>query len=305
MYPPPSVPPAAPGFSTAAGGRPITVTAAVACMLAAVVVNLGQVAVSVLAITRIGDWMAAQGLSQSTVDSATNVFKVAQVISIIIYLLLSITIVVLALGNLRGKRGTWITTFVISGLFVVCGFCGAIGSLSNTATTSNIDTSSMMPGWYMPVSIVLAVLLVLCHGVAIVLLAIKQSSQYFAKKVPGGPAPSYPGSPAGGYPAAPDPGYGTAPNPYGDQTGYGDPGYGAGPGYGAPPASGPGYGGPPASGPGYGGPPASGPGYGAPPASGPGYGGPPQSGPGYGGPPQSGPGYGGPPQSGPGYGPPR
>ncbi|BCJ39070.1 hypothetical protein Athai_65730 [Actinocatenispora thailandica] len=255
-------------------------TAAAACMLAAVLVNVVTVAISLLAIARISDWMAAQGVSQSTVDSATSIFKVIQVVSIIIYLLLAVTIVLLALGNLRGKRGTWIATFVISGLFVVCGFCGVLGNLTNTATTSNVDTSSMMPGWYVPVSTLLAVLLVLCHGAAIVLLAIKQSSQYFTKKAPAGPGPnhpSYPGGPVGGYPAAPDQGY-AAPSPYGDQTSYGDPGTGYGSAYGTPPASGPGYGGPPASGPGYGGPPASGPGYGGPPQSGPGYG----DGPGYG-----------------------
>jgi hypothetical protein len=181
----------------APGGRPTTVTAAVGAMMAAVVVSLVSVAISVIAMPK----LAAQFDSLSG-DTGTmkTVFKVSQVISIVFYILVAVLIVFLAIGNLRGKQGTRIATWVVSGLFLLCGICGTLSTLSGAGYTSGTATGDIYNAipWYRPVSLVVTLLLLATHGAAIVLLALKPSNEYFQRNKAAQQAaqsyPPYPGA---------------------------------------------------------------------------------------------------------------
>jgi len=272
------------------GARPNTVTLAAGAMMLAVLITVGMVVVTIANMTSVLNKFS--DIPQSTVDTIEPLFKGVEIASIVVYMLFAVAVALLALGNLRGKRGTWIATFVVSGLFVLCGFCGMLsngtgGNFGGSANANGLNTNDLLPDWSYPVTMVLDVLLIAAHAAAIVLLAVRPSSAFFnANRKSPTADPGYPGMPAGPGmpPAGPAPGYGVPGQP------PAGPGYGQGPEattYGTGPIGGPSYGtdpGPgPTSGPGYGAPgqpPTSGPGYGPgqPPASGPGPGGPGQPG---------------------------
>ncbi|HEY3501325.1 MAG TPA: hypothetical protein VGN37_00910 [Actinocatenispora sp.] len=197
-YPPPpmGMPPAPP----APAGRPTTVTAAVGAMMAAVVVSLVSVAVSVVAMPKIVDGFDNMAGAADT-GTMKSIFKFSQVFSIVLYLLVAILIVFLAIGNLRGKQGTRIATWVVSGLFLLCGVCGTLSTLSGAGYTSGTSTGDIYNAipWYRPVSLVVTLLLLLTHGAVILLLALKPSNEFFqrnkvAKQAAQTYPPQYPGA---------------------------------------------------------------------------------------------------------------
>ncbi len=177
--------------------RPTTVTAAVGFMILAVLLMLVSVAVSIVVISTLSskfDDMAGQtgGANFGTI------FKITQVVTIVLYLLVSVTIMLLAVGNLRGRNGTRIASWVISGLFALCGLCGSLSVFGTGMGTSSVDTYALMPSWYKPVSLSLAVLMMLAHIGVIILLALPKSNAFFRKQPAGQPQMPDPGYPAGG-----------------------------------------------------------------------------------------------------------
>ena len=141
-------------------------------------------------------------------------------------LLVGVGLVVLAIFNNRGKNASRITTWVVGGIFLCCGGMGLIsqaagGSMNfggqadaNAPSPEELQQalSDGLPSWYEPLSLVLSLIGVLALLVALILLALPPSNEFFRKRepewqAPAGGAPGYQAYPAypatGGTPAPP------------------------------------------------------------------------------------------------------
>lgn len=143
-------------------------------------------------------------------------------------LLVAVALVVLALFNNRGKNPARIVTWVLGAVLLCCFGFGLVGQAASSALTMGGTTGPDMPdqaelqrmleealpGWYTPVNIGLGVISLLALLVALILLALPASNEYFRKPQAAGqlmPGSMYPGYPQG-EPAYPQvPGYPQAP----------------------------------------------------------------------------------------------
>jgi hypothetical protein len=155
------------------------------------------------------------------------------VIVSVVGLLFAIAFVVLAIFNNRGKNASRIVTWVLGGISLCCSGVSLAGSAFSSSMNFDSGDSDVpdaseiqrrledaLPGWYMPVTITIAVISLLALLVALILLALPPSNAFFRKPapvweppVPGAAYPGYPPvtqAPAPGAPPAP----GTA-SPYG------------------------------------------------------------------------------------------
>jgi len=149
--------------------RPATVTAAAGAMLLVVVLNLIGSVISIANTDTINDAVEKEVGSQSG-GAGNN--AVTQIIGIGFSLVFSIAFVVLALLILRGSNGGRIGTWVVSGLWLVCGFCGLAASFFLLAVDG-------IPAWLTAYTIVSSVVNVILYIVIIVLLMLPASNAYF------------------------------------------------------------------------------------------------------------------------------
>ncbi|MFU8872363.1 hypothetical protein [Micromonospora sp. SL4-19] len=139
----------------------------------------------------------------------------------VLTLLLAAGLVVLALLNNRGKNGARITTWVLGGILLCCTGGGLVNTAAGSLTSSGSTSGNMpsneeiqrrledaLPSWYSPTATLLGVLALLALLVALILLALPKSNEFFRKQqptweppVPGGTYPPYPPTP--GYPPVP------------------------------------------------------------------------------------------------------
>jgi hypothetical protein len=150
-------------------------------------------------------------------------------------LLLGAGFTVLALLNNRAKNASRIVTWVLGGINLCCGALTLVGAAAaNSLTLPTGQTGDgpdptevqrrveeALPSWYTPLTVVLAVVVLLATLVAMILLALPASNAFFRARpvaewgpqVPGYPAyPGYPQVP--GYPPADlPPGGGSPPGP--------------------------------------------------------------------------------------------
>jgi len=169
-----------------------------------------------------------------TIDTVT----VASIVGAgIASLLMGVGLVVLAFLNLRGKNVARIVTWVLGGFFVVC--CGGLSLLGlagssmtdfgNTSTAGGPSPEELqqrlndaLPGWYNSVNVLLTVLTYLFVLVALILLALPASNEWFKPRAVAGwqpPVPGYPVVPGAGYPSPYQPGEPPLPPPPGSQPG--------------------------------------------------------------------------------------
>lgn len=180
-------------------------TAAAGLMMLLGVINLVS---TVLALTvmdtakqRFRDAAAAASTTDTTIDQTLTFITVIIVVGIIYNIIVVAALSVLALFNLRGNNATRITTWVVCGLFLVCGLCGIAGQGFNSVVTGddasqalNQAAANMYPGWFNTVTIVTMVIQVLCYIGVIILLALPQSNAFFRNEpAPFQPPVSHPG----------------------------------------------------------------------------------------------------------------
>jgi hypothetical protein len=134
-------------------------------------------------------------------------------------LIVAVGLVVLAILNNRGKNPSRIVTWVLGGLFLCCAGAGlalsAAGSAVNMGQGGNADAPDQaeiqrmleerLPSWYMPASTAISVLAMIALLVALILLALPASNEFFRRPQTTW-EPPVPGSTYPGYPPA-DPGY--------------------------------------------------------------------------------------------------
>jgi hypothetical protein len=172
---------------------------------------------------------------EGTSAEGTEAFvTVTSVIVAVVGLLFAVAFVVLAIFNNRGKNASRIVTWVLGGISLCCSGVSLAGSAFTNSMNFDTGESDVpdasevqrrvedaLPGWYTPVSITIAVISLLALLVALILLALPPSNEFFRKPapaweppVPGGAYPAYPpatAAPSPGAPPAPGTGYPPAP----------------------------------------------------------------------------------------------
>jgi hypothetical protein len=184
-------PPAAPAGRTGRT-RPATVTAAAGLMVTVAVVYLAAIAMSIVALTKVMS-ATSQEVQQAggSATTAATTIKVTVGVTLVFELIVTVGLMLLAVGNLRGRNGTRITTFVVSGLFLLCAVCGSIGnagvaaSMTGQGESQTQLTQQLYPSWYIPATIALDIVLTLLYVGIIILLAVPASNRFFKKQ----PAP--------------------------------------------------------------------------------------------------------------------
>lgn len=196
--------------------RPTTVTGAVVCLLVAAVASLGMAVVAIAVLSAIGSQenKALRATGGDLVRGVATTAKGYAIATAVVYVAVTVALLILAMGNLRGRPAARIGSFVVSGVFVACGLCGVLGGAgAQFSATDNGVQYDFLPGWYRLAATPLAIIVIGAHVGVIVLLAQRRSAAFFGK-VPAAQAP-----PVAGYgtanraPDAPPPPYGPPPAP--------------------------------------------------------------------------------------------
>jgi hypothetical protein len=196
--------------------RPATVTAAAAIMIFMGVAGLVYAVVGLAAVggvvDRFRDAAQATGASQSDIDGLAGVAWGTVIAGAVLSVLFAVLLVTLGVGNLRGRNGARVATWIVSGLGLFCGCCGLLAVISQSALSWNISTDDQTqdltqaltdsyPGWWIGLSGVVTAGQALGYLLVALLLALPASHPYFrrtadpAVPVPSAPPPSLPTAP--------------------------------------------------------------------------------------------------------------
>ncbi|HEX5598264.1 MAG TPA: hypothetical protein VFX61_19950 [Micromonosporaceae bacterium] len=216
----------------AAKPRPTSVT--ISSYLLFLVAAL-QVIGLVMALSVMGAFREAyeKAFAGTEMAEAATTIAVATFIGMAVFgLLLAAGLVVLAILNNKGKNPARIVTWVIGGIWLCCGGIGLLGQAAGSAfgagapgDANGPDPAEMerileerLPDWFTPVSTLTSVISLIALLVALILLALPASNEFFRKPqatweppVPGGTYPGYPMTPPAGPAQPPYPGYPTTP----------------------------------------------------------------------------------------------
>jgi hypothetical protein len=212
--------------SPAASARPGTVT--ISSYLLYLYAALGVIGV-IIGLSVIGTTsdVYREAYEGTSAEGAEAFVTVTSVVVAVVGLLFAIAFVVLAIFNNRGKNASRIVTWVLGGISLCCSGVSLAGTAFSNSM--NIDSGQndvpdaseiqnrledALPGWYQPTSLTISVISLLVLLVALILLALPPSNEFFRKPapaweppVPGGVYPGYP-------PVTPAPPYqGTPPAP--------------------------------------------------------------------------------------------
>jgi hypothetical protein len=167
----------------------------------------------------------------TTAEGTEGIATASVVVASVLGLLFAAGFVVLAILNNRGKNVSRIVTWVVGGISLCCTGFGIVG----TALTSSMNVStgdgpdpaeiqdrinSELP-WLTPLSLTTSIITLVALLVALILLALPPSNEFFRKPaqvweppVPGGAYPAYPQvPPAGPSPYAPPAAEAAPPSP--------------------------------------------------------------------------------------------
>ncbi|HTJ39151.1 MAG TPA: hypothetical protein VL738_38490 [Dactylosporangium sp.] len=208
--------------------RPSTVSLAATLLFVAAGVEVISVILSLLYAQKIADG-TKRVYDQAGVTNGSNAgLAIGSTVEVIVGFVIIVILVVLGYLVSRGNQVGRVLTWVFGGIAFCCSLAGLGSALFASALwdqarkqTPELPTWSEyqkivyadVPGWYMPLSTVLSIVLILSILVTIVLLALPASHPYFRKPqqeweppVPPGPG-GFPGQP--GQPGEPgQPGYG-------------------------------------------------------------------------------------------------
>lgn len=160
-------------------------------------------------------------------DAAGTFGTIGIIFSGVVLLIIAIGLVVLAVLNMKGKNASRIVTWVLGGIFLCCIGIGVVSGLAGGAmgapgapTDSNAPDPAevqrmleeRLPGWFFPVSTALSVISLIAILVALILLALPASNEFFRRPQPVW-EPPMPGSPYPGYPPTPPAGGSQPPYP--------------------------------------------------------------------------------------------
>jgi hypothetical protein len=172
--------------------RPATVTAATWLLLLVVVL---YVVSAVLAFTSVGTITDVyQQAYEGTELEGSEGFAGGSIIAVgVLNLLYAAGLAVLAAFDYQGRNAARIVTWVLGGLALCCGgvglaFSGAAGNIQTNeveGAPSAAEVQRMvedaLPSWYSAVSLTIGIVGVLALAVALLLLALPPSNQFFRK----------------------------------------------------------------------------------------------------------------------------
>lgn len=196
--------------------RPTTVTAAAAIMIFMGLAGLVNAVVGLAAIggvvDRFRDAAQATGASESDIDSMARIAWGTVIAAAVLAVLFAVLLIVLAVGNLRGRGGARIATWIVSGLGLFCGCCGLLAVISQSALSWNVSTDNRTedltqaltdayPGWWIGLNGVVSAAQALGYLVVALLLVLPASHPYFR----GGAGPVVPPPAPPALPTTPPP----------------------------------------------------------------------------------------------------
>jgi hypothetical protein len=188
--------------------RPATVTAAAAIMILMGVAGLVNAVVGLAAVggvvDRFREAAEATGASRSDIDALAGLAWGTVIAGAVLSVLFAILLTALGLGNLRGRNGARIATWVVSGLGLFCGCCGLFAVIGQSVLTWNVSTDNQTrdltqaltdsyPGWWIGLNGVVSVGQALGYLLVALLLALPPSHPYFRRTAE--PAPVAPSTP--------------------------------------------------------------------------------------------------------------
>jgi hypothetical protein len=177
--------------------RPATVTAAAAIMIFMGVAGLVNAVVGLAAIggvvDRFRDAAQATGASKSDIDGLAGLAWGTVITGAVLSVLFAVLLIALGVGNLRGRNGARIATWVVSGLGLFCGCCAFLAVVSQSALSWNISTDNTTedltqaltdayPGWWIGLNGVVSVGQALGYLLVALLLVLPASHPYFRRE---------------------------------------------------------------------------------------------------------------------------
>jgi hypothetical protein len=177
--------------------RPATVTTAAAIMIFMGAAGLVNAVVGLAAIggvvDRFREAAQATGASESDIDGLAGVAWGTVIAGAVLAVLFAALLIALGLGNLQGRNGARIATWVVSGLGLFCGCCGLLAVVSQSALSWNISTDNRTedltqaltdayPGWWIGLNGVVSAGQALGYLVVALLLALPASHPYFRRQ---------------------------------------------------------------------------------------------------------------------------
>jgi hypothetical protein len=144
-------------------------------------------------VDRFRDAAQAAGASQSDIDGLAGLAWGTVIAGAVLAVLFGALLIALGVGNLRGRNGARIATWVVSGLGLFCGCCGLLAVVSQSALTWDISTNSgtedltqaltdAYPGWWIGLNGVVSAGQALGYLVVALLLALPASHPYFRRQ---------------------------------------------------------------------------------------------------------------------------
>lgn len=207
-YQPPPYPPQPPP-AAAPRQRPAVVTLAAAVMMA--VAGLGVIgAVTVLAtvgqiVERFRAGAVRTNASRTDIDNLAAGVQAITIGTAIVMVIGSVALFALSLGVLRGSNVARILTWVVSGLGLLCGCCGIIGTIGQTnvasldaAGTANQTADQLgralqeaYPTWWLVFNGAMSALQMVGYIVVAVLLALPAANEFFRGRQQQGEPPRW------------------------------------------------------------------------------------------------------------------
>jgi hypothetical protein len=169
--------------------RPATVTVASALLIVVAVVYVIGFVMSISIIGTMTEVFEEQ-FAGTDAEGAEGVVAGVAVAFSAINLLIAIGLVVLAVLNNKGKNPARIVTWVLGGIGLCCAGFGLLGSGVNTSFggSGDVDQEQLeqrledaLPSWYEPANLAVLVISILALAVALLLLALPPSNQFFRK----------------------------------------------------------------------------------------------------------------------------
>jgi hypothetical protein len=191
--------------------RPAPVSAAVSIMILMAAGGLANAVIGLAGMGGVVDRFRAgatrAGASEADIDSLAGLAWGMVIAGAVLAVVLAALLVTLALGNLRGSNGARIATWVVCGLGLLCGCCGLLAVVGQSALSWNISSddptaedltqalTDAYPGWWIGLSGSLSAAQALGYLVVALLLALPAAHRYFRKRPAPPVAPQLPTAP--------------------------------------------------------------------------------------------------------------
>ena len=198
--------PAPPPPMPAPRPRPATVTVAGLLMLLLALTAVVYVVASIVVLGPTTDAFN-EAFAGTDLEDTGAVIAATSVATAVIYLLFGLALVILSVFNNRGRNGARIATWVVGGVALCCGglslislavpdlSTGGMGQQPDMPDAEEIEriVAEHLPSWYDPVIIGSSVVGVLALAVALLLLALPASNEFFRRpEQPPAQTPGYP-----------------------------------------------------------------------------------------------------------------